>query len=200
VQGSDATDASTRDADIVDLIRRGAHAEGFELLLGRYERRLYRLCLSLLREPAQAEDAAQESFVRIWKALPTYDGRASLSTWSYTIARNRCLTALQRRRDEATLSDPEIAVEAEAAAAQAATDPDDRGQLLRELVDALPERYRRTLTLFYYEERSVPEVAAMLGIPEGTVKTNLFRARGLLLGSLEQLGLADANLWREMAA
>lgn len=201
MQGSDATDASTRDADIVELIRRGAQTQAFELLLGRYERRLYRLCLSLLREPAQAEDAAQESFVRIWKALPTYDGRASLSTWSYAIARNRCLTALQRRRDEATLSDPEVAVEAEAAAPPvAATDADDRGQLLRELVDALPERYRRTLTLFYYEERSVPEVAAMLGIPEGTVKTNLFRARGLLLGSLEQLGLADANLWREMAA
>lgn len=200
MQGSDATDASTRDADIVELIRRGAHAQAFELLLGRYERRLYRLCLSLLREPAQAEDAAQESFVRIWKALHGYDGRASLSTWCYTIARNRCLTALQRRRDEETLSDPEVAAEAEAVAPAAANDADDRVQLLRELVDTLPERYRRTLTLFYYEERSVPEVAAMLGLPEGTVKTNLFRARGLLLGSLEQLGLADANLWREMAA
>jgi RNA polymerase sigma-70 factor (ECF subfamily) len=196
VQGSDA---STRDADIVELIRRGAQTQAFELLLERYERRLYRLCLSLLREPAQAEDAVQESFVRIWKALPTYDGRASLSTWSYAITRNRCLTALQRRRDEATLSDPEVAMEAEAAAATAVTDPDDRGQLLRELVEGLPERYRRALTLFYYEERSVPDVAAMLGLPEGTVKTNLFRARGLLLGSLEQLGLADANLWRETA-
>jgi RNA polymerase sigma-70 factor (ECF subfamily) len=196
----DATDASTRDADIVGLIRRGAHSEAFERLLERYERRLYRLCLSLLREPAQAEDAAQESFVRIWKALPGYDGRASLSTWCYTIARNRALTALQRRRDEATLSDAEVAAEAETTAAAAATDADDRAQLLRALVAGLPERYRRTLTLFYYEERSVPEVAAMLGIPEGTVKTNLFRARGLLLGSLEKLGLADAGLWREMAA
>jgi RNA polymerase sigma factor (sigma-70 family) len=166
VQGSDATDASTRDADIVELIRRGAHDQAFGLLLGRYERRLYRLCL----------------------------------TWSYTIARNRCLTALQRRRDEETLSDPEVAVEAEAAAPVAATDPDDRGQLLRELVDGLPERYRRTLTLFYYEERSVAEVAVMLGIPEGTVKTNLFRARGLLLGSLEKMGLAHAELWQAVAA
>lgn len=198
--GSDATDASTRDADIADLIRRGAHAQAFELLLGRYERRLYRLCLSLLREPAQAEDAAQESFVRIWKALPGYDGRASLSTWCYTIARNRCLTALQRRREEETLSNPGVALEAEAVATVAAGDADDRASLLRELVDGLPERYRRTLTLFYYEERSVPEVAALLGIPEGTVKTNLFRARGLLLGALEKLGLAEAELWQEMAA
>jgi len=196
----DASDASTRDADIVERIRRGAHSEAFELLLGRYERRVYRLCLSLLRDPAQAEDATQESFVRIWKALSGYDGRASLSTWCYTIARNRCLTALQRRRDEATLSDPEIAAEAEAAATVAASDADDRAQLLRALVEELPERYRRTLTLFYYEERSVSEVAVMLGIPEGTVKTNLLRARGLLLGSLARLGLADAGLWQEMAA
>jgi RNA polymerase sigma-70 factor (ECF subfamily) len=199
VQGSDATNASMRDADIVDLIRRGAHEQAFELLLGRYERRLYRLCLSLLRDRDQAEDAAQESFVRIWKALPGYDDRASLSTWTYTITRNRCLTALQRRRDEQTLSDPDVAVEAEAALAPAPAAADDRQRVLRELVDALPERYRRTLTLFYYEDRSVVEVAAMLGIPEGTVKTNLFRARGLLLDSLTKLGLANAELWREIA-
>jgi RNA polymerase sigma-70 factor (ECF subfamily) len=200
VPGTDASDASRRDADLVELIRRGAHQQAFGLLLERYERRLYRLCLSLLREPAQAEDAAQESFVRIWKALPNYDGRAALSTWIYAITRNRCLSAMQRRREEESLSEPEVAAAAESAAPQDATGADDRGELLRELVEALPERYRRALTLFYYEERSVPEVAAMLGIPEGTVKTQLFRARETLRAALEKLGLADPALWQEMAA
>ena len=63
--------------------------------------------------------------------------------------------------------------------------------MLRELIEALPERFRRVLTLFYYEERSVIEVAQMLGLPEGTVKTNLHRARAALGDRLRVLGLAD---------
>lgn len=196
----DPTDARTRDADIVDLIGRGAYSEGFEHLLERYEQRLFRLCLSLLRDRAQAEDAAQEALVRIWNALPRYDGRASLSTWVYTIARNRCLTALQRRRDEDSLSDAQIAIEVETTTPTLPDEPEAGDGLLRGLVDALPERYRSTLTLYYYEDRSIQEVARMLGMPEGTVKTNLFRARSLLLGSLEKLGLANPALWQELTA
>ena len=70
--------------------------------------------LTLLREPTAAQDAAQESLVRIWKALASYDQRASLSTWIYAITRNRCLTAIERRRDLASLSDPEVNAEAQA--------------------------------------------------------------------------------------
>jgi RNA polymerase sigma factor (sigma-70 family) len=76
-------------------------------------------------------------------------------------------------------------------------DPDDPLALLRELAEALPERYRRVLILFYYEERSVSEVAVLLGIPEGTVKTNLYRARALMLEQLERHGLNDPTFWLE---
>jgi RNA polymerase sigma-70 factor (ECF subfamily) len=131
--------------------------------------------------------------VRVWKALAGYDQRASLSTWIYTITRNRCLTALQRRRELASMSD--AAIEAQVHALAAASEPDDRLALLRELVDALPERERRVVTLYYYEDRSVSEVASMLGSPEGTVKTVLFRARAALLEQLRRRGLADAALW-----
>jgi RNA polymerase sigma-70 factor (ECF subfamily) len=72
--------------------------------------------------------------------------------------------------------------------------------LLRELVEALPERYRRTLTLYYYEEKSVAEVAAMLSLPEGTIKTNLHRARALLSDRVRSLGLGDPKFWLEDAA
>jgi RNA polymerase sigma-70 factor (ECF subfamily) len=66
-------------------------------------------------------------------------------------------------------------------------------------VDLLPERYRRTLTLFYYEDRSVSEVARMLGMPEGTVKTNLSRARAALAEQLRRRGLSDPSQWLEMS-
>jgi RNA polymerase sigma-70 factor (ECF subfamily) len=194
------TEAAQRDQDIVQLLRTGRPDAAFEQLLDRYERKIFRLCCSLLRDPAQAEDAAQESLLRIWKALPGFDGRASLSTWIYTIARNRCFTALERRRESESLSDEAVAIEADAAHSTAAAGDHDHLALLRELVDTLPDRYRQALTLFYYEDRSIAEVAQMLAVPEGTVKTNLHRARGLLLQRLQQLGMADAALWLERAA
>jgi RNA polymerase sigma-70 factor (ECF subfamily) len=188
------------DCDILALLQSGAVGPAFQLTLARYQDKVYRLCCALLRDPSAAEDAAQESLVRIWKAIGGYDGRASLSTWIYTITRNRCLTAIERRRELASLSDDAVAAEAElqAHSMSAADDQAPEGsELLRELVDLLPERYRRTLTLFYYEERSVSEVASMLGMPEGTVKTNLSRARAALAEQLRRRGLSDPSHWLE---
>lgn len=182
---------ATEDGDIHALLQSREHAQAFARLLERYEAKVYRLCCTLLRDRDQAQDAAQESLIRIWKALPGYDGRASLSTWIYAVTRNRCLTAIERRRDLAPL-DEEAVGELPSCAAE---EPDDTRALLRELVDALPERSRRVLTLFYYEDRSVAEVAAMLAIPEGTVKTLLFRARALLAEQLKRRGWYDSEAW-----
>jgi RNA polymerase sigma-70 factor, ECF subfamily len=193
-------DGQAKDSDIVALLQSGALQPAFLLTLARYQDKVYRLCCALLRDPTAAEDAAQESLVRIWKAIGSYDQRASLSTWIYAITRNRCLTAIERRRELASLSDQAVEAEAEAQRelqGGAGGEPDDASELLRELVDGLPERYRRALTLFYYEERSVSEVASMLGMPEGTVKTTLFRARAALTEQLRRRGLANPRHWLE---
>jgi RNA polymerase sigma-70 factor (ECF subfamily) len=192
---------AAQDRDIVALLQSGAVEPAFQLTLERYQDKVYRLCCALLRDPSAAEDAAQESLVRIWKGIGSYDGRASLSTWIYTITRNRCLTAIERRRELASLSDEAVAAEAEAqvqALGAADAEPQQGSALLRALVDLLPERYRRALTLFYYEERSVSEVASMLGMPEGTIKTHLSRARAALTEQLRLRGLADPRHWLEM--
>ncbi len=96
---------AAQDRDIVALLQTGALEAAFQRTLARYQDKVYRLCCTLLRDPTAAEDAAQESLVRIWKAMGSYDGRASLSTWIYAITRNRCLSALARRRELASLSD-----------------------------------------------------------------------------------------------
>ena len=189
-----------QDRDILALLQSGAVEPAFQLTLARYQDKVYRLCCALLRDPSAAEDAAQESLVRIWKAIGSYDGRALLSTWIYAITRNRCLTAIERRRELVSLSDEAVAAEAEAMSQSHHTADDEPQQgsaLLRELVDLLPERYRRTLTLFYYEDRSVGEVARMLAMPEGTVKTNLSRARAALAEQLRRRGLSDPRHWLE---
>ena len=86
---------------------------------------------------------------------------------------------------------------AEAEQVQAPTDPPDSipAGLLRRLVDDLPGAYRTSLVLYYFEERSIAEVAAMLSIPENTVKTHLHRARGALLKKLHAIDLANASAW-----
>lgn len=189
------SEATERDRDIVELLRKGDRDRAFEELLRRYESKVYRLCCALLRDRAQAEDAAQESLVRVWKAFERYDGRASLSSWIYAITRNRCLTALEKRRPHESLDD--LDEEAESGSPATGDPGDGRSEQLLGLVELLPERLRRPLVLYYYEERSVSEVALMLGCPEGTVKTMLFRARAALAEMLERRGLDDPAYWQE---
>ena len=189
------TAATERDRDIVELLRKVGRNRAFEELLRRYEGKVYRLCCALLRDRAQAEDAAQESLVRVWKALDRYDGRAALSSWIYAITRNRCLTALERRRSLDSLDELDEA--AESGLAAAGQTEDGRAEQLLGLVELLPERMRRVLVLYYYEGRSVSEVALMLGCPEGTVKTMLFRARAALTEMLQRRGLDDPAYWQE---
>jgi RNA polymerase sigma-70 factor (ECF subfamily) len=193
-------DAASRDSDVAELLRAGHHQRAFDALLQRYEGKIYRLCCALLRDRTQAEDAAQESLVRIWKSLSGYDGRASLSSWIYAITRNRCLTALERRKVMDSLSDTAIETEVAGLASTHDGSSDDRKEQLRELVELLPERLRRALVLYYFEERSTSEVAAMFGCPEGTVKTHLHRARAALAVELERRGLSDPCLWLEVTS
>ena len=160
----------------------GRHSRAFDLIVPEFRDRVFRLAWSLLKDRAAAEDAAQETFVRVWKALPGFDGRAQLGTWIYAIARNTCLMELRRRRPTVSIDDPE-APEAQAAAAAIATAPaadPERDNLLR-LVDALPPNQQQAVRLFYLEERSYDAVAEALGMPLGTVKNLLFRARKKLM-------------------
>lgn len=196
--------AASNDQEVLELVRAGDAERAFAQLLPRYQSKIYRLCHALLRERTQAEDAAQESLVRIWKSLHRYDGRAALSTWIYAITRNRCLSALERRRRaNVELSDASVLGQegADLELQEPATDvpggasSQQRDRQLRLLVDALPERLRRVLVLYYFEERSVDEVASMLGCPTGTVKTQLFRARAALAERLRGLGLHDPCAW-----
>jgi RNA polymerase sigma-70 factor (ECF subfamily) len=189
-----AARSAPEDRRIVELLGAGEREQAFALLLQRYDGRVYRLCCALLRDPTQAQDAAQESLVRIWKALGRFDGRAALSTWIYAITRNRCLTALSQRRAAGAPDAPEIQL-AEGSGGE--LEAQDQAALLRALVARLPERFERVLVLYYYEDRSVSEVARMLAIPVGTVKTTLFRARAALMELLRRSGLDRMEFWLE---
>ncbi|MGO8697180.1 MAG: RNA polymerase sigma factor [Limisphaerales bacterium] len=159
-------------------------AEAFDLAVEQYKDKVFRLAWSMLRDEAQAEDIAQEVFVKIWKGLPGYHGGASLSTWIYTITRNTCLTELGRRaaRPTVSLHAPEMESAAEAIPALQCAEAECGLEMdAQTMLEELPEKYRQVITLFYLEEKAYEEMAAMLGIPLGTVKTLLFRGKKELL-------------------
>jgi len=170
------------DDAIIQLVQAGQGQEAFERLVPAYRRRVFGLAFSILRDRAAAEDLAQEVFVKLWQALSRYDGRARLSTWIYAITRNAAVSALRARRRSVSMSDPGVLAEVEGLATAPATDPVDAG-LLRQ-VEALPEKQRQAVMLYYMDERPVDEVAEMMGMPVNTVKTHLHRARASLADAL----------------
>ena len=193
-----ASDAALRDADVVHRLRRGERQQAFEQLLQRYETKVFHLCVAMLGNEAIAEEAAQDALLRIWRALEHYDAdRAALSTWIYAITRNRCLSVMQRRPDgEHSLELDDIRQEAEQIAAPNAMHDAASLARLRRMVESLPASQAMAMKLYYFEDHSISEVAAMLELPEGTVKTHLHRARKSLHAALQAAGLADPALWR----
>ena len=170
------------DDPIVQLIEAGRAEEAFERLVPAYRRRVFGLAYSVLRDRGAAEDLAQEVFVKLWQALPRYDGRARLSTWIYAITRNAAISALRSRRHAISMSDPAVFEEAESRTATTDAGPGDT--VLWRQVEALPEKQRQAVILYYQDERPVDEVAAMMGLPVNTVKTHLHRARASLADAL----------------
>jgi RNA polymerase sigma-70 factor (ECF subfamily) len=167
--------------------------EPFERIVEEYQDRVFRLACSILRNEAAAEDAAQEVFIKVWKALPKFHGQSSLGTWIYAISRNTCLTRLKRQRVRETLP-----LEEAGAAAMPSRHGDSVGESeIHALVDRLPEKYRRVLVMFYFEERSYEQVAEALALPMGTVKTYLHRAKkelASLLGANAQVKQEEENV------
>jgi len=189
--------AMERDADLLVALRAGDRRTVLEGLMDRYRQKVMHLAVSIVRDPALAEDLSQTVFVKAWQALSKFDGRASLSTWLYTITRNTCLTALERERRIVPLEDfnevadddgdPMLFGTAQAgveSAGQAAAEYD-----VAKLLEQLPEPYRRVVVLFYLEDRSCEEVGELLSMPTGTVKALLHRGRkrlAALAGALQE--------------
>ncbi len=161
------------DEDVQRLLHKRHWAQAFELVLSQYQEKVFRLVNSILKEAPRSEEVTQDIFLKMWQVLPDYDGRASLSTWLYTIARNTSLSALRAAsRNTPILEGCELPASNWEAGQQQVE--------INQLVDRLPEVQKQVIELFYLQERSVEEVAHMLDLPEGTVKSHLHRARRAL--------------------
>lgn len=172
------------DDQIRQHLAEGEYHEAFEGVVALYSEKVFHLALSMFRNQSQAEDMTQDVLVRVWKGLPGYHGGASLSTWIYTIARNTCLTELKKRAARPTVSidEPESEAALGALPELQSTDRETGAEMdVEQMLSGLPEKYRQVVTLFYLESKSYEEVGALLGLPLGTVKTFLYRAKKELL-------------------
>ncbi|WP_129641933.1 RNA polymerase sigma factor [Peristeroidobacter agariperforans] len=178
-----SSSAFQADADIQERLQAKQYREAFALLLPRYRDKVFRLIFSMLRDHALAEDCTQDVLLRVWKALPGFAGQSQLSTWIYAIAKNGALSEIRKRKPTVSLdqSDDEDGYNP-AVAALAAPEADDSATVsVGQLLDQLPERYRQAVVLFYMEDKSYDQTAASLGLPLGTVKALLHRARKRLI-------------------
>jgi RNA polymerase sigma-70 factor, ECF subfamily len=178
------------DATLIAQIATGDRL-AMHALFARHKTRVYRFILRLVGDAASADDLTSEVFLAVWRHAHKFQGRAAASTWLLAIARFKALQELRCRRGSAP--DPE-----EAEASDSAADPEaccadnHRGAMLRKCMGALSPEHRTIIDLVYYHERSVPEVAAIVGIPCGTVKTRMFHARKKLATLLAAQGVTHA--------
>jgi RNA polymerase sigma-70 factor, ECF subfamily len=149
--------------------------EAFGELVTRYERAVYHLAVRTLRDRTEAEDAAQEAFLKAYRALGTFRPGAKFSTWIFTICYRGCCDRLAKRK---RFSGEELPDRPDTAAGpDLLAERNDDAARLRAAIDALPEKYRAVITLYHLQGKQYEEIATVLNLPLGTVKTHLFRAK-----------------------
>ncbi|OJU89811.1 MAG: RNA polymerase subunit sigma [Burkholderiales bacterium 66-5] len=192
------------DVQLVKMALAG-EKQAFISIMRRYNQLLFRTARSILKNDAEAEEALQDGYLRAWKALATFRADARLSTWLVRVVANEALGRLRRRHGEvipldAAMLIPDADVQSHFIAdaneqPEGAAMREEIRKLLENRIDRLPDAYRTVFMLRAVQEMSVEEVAHALQIPEATVRTRFFRARGLLregLASEIDVTLGDA--------
>ena len=185
-----------RDAEDHILIQRFLAGEeaAFACLVERYYQRIDRLAQQVVRHPMAAEDITQEVFLRAYRALPRFRGDASFYSWLYRIAINLCLNYLRRQANHVSTADePEVSALPVAADPSVLLENQERERLVRRAIDALPAHYRVAIILRDLEGFSYQEIADILSIPLGTVKSRINFGKRLLRESLHAVLNDDAS-------
>jgi RNA polymerase sigma-70 factor (ECF subfamily) len=179
---------ATSDEVLIGRIASGDRL-AMQVLFARHHVRIYRFVLRLVRDESSAEDLISEVFLDVWRQAGRFEGRSAVSTWILAIARFKALSALRRKPNEALDDDEAAAIEDTADDPEAALAKKDKSGLIRDCLKGLSAEHREIIDLVYYHEKSVEEVAQIVGIPENTVKTRMFYARKKLAELLKAAGI-----------
>lgn len=184
-----ANTESWTDQQVIERIRTGDIAL-YEIIMRRYNQRLYRVARAILRDDAEAEDVMQDAYVRAYQHLDQFAGDALFSTWLTRIAVHEALRRLRLRNRSEQLEGSEHDEEGPMSVVEKSPDPEQRasiaelGQLLEEAVLSLPDQYRAVVMMRDIEELSTSETAVALDLTEQNVKVRLHRGRAMIRGWL----------------
>ena len=160
-----------------------------QVLYARHHVRVYRFVLRLVGNPTVAEDLISDVFLDVWRQAGKFEARSAASTWLLAIARFKALSAMRRKPEEELDEEAAGAVEDPSDDPEVAVQKKDKGEVLRKCLTALSAEHRQIIDLVYYHEKSVEEVAGIVGIPGATVKTRMFYARKKLSELLKAAGV-----------
>lgn len=177
--------------DTSPLIQKAIHGDqkAYEALVKRYQRGIYNLIYQMVKNREETEDLVQETFIKAFNALESYNDKYAFSTWLYKIAYNNCIDSIRKRKLKTYPLDKPIRtkegeVKQEIKDDSSSPEKDflfsERKKQIQESIDQLPPRYKRVIELRHKDEKSYEEIAEMLAIPLGTVKARIFRAREML--------------------
>lgn len=183
----------------MNLIRRinSGETELFELLVREHQKTVYNLALRMLRHPEDAQDCAQEAFIKAYRSLPFFRGEASFSSWLYRLTTNVCLDLLRkrRRREEVSLTlededeEPvEYPIADERFSPEASLEKKELRETVQQGLETLPPEFRQVLLLREVGGLSYEEIGQELSLEPGTVKSRIFRARKKLAAYLIKQG------------
>jgi RNA polymerase sigma-70 factor (ECF subfamily) len=166
----------TSDESLVAAIA-GGDKMALQTLYGRHNVRVFRFVLRFLNDEASAEDMVSEVFIDVWRQADRFEGRSQVSTWLFAIARNKALSVLRRRSTEEL--DEEVAefIEDPSDNPEVTMQKKQQTSLLQDCLTQLSPAHREIIDLVYYHEKSIDEVAEIVGVPANTVKTRMFYAR-----------------------
>ena len=174
---------------LISLIADG-DKRAMQVLYARHNVKVYRFILRLTGNQSLAEDLVSEVFLDVWRQAEGFESKSQVSTWLLAIARYKALSALRRRTDEYLDDQMAATIEDTADNPETVVGTKDRNTIVQKCLTQLSPAHREVIDLVYYHEKSVEEVARIVGVPPATVKTRMFYARNKMADLLKQAGVS----------
>ena len=179
----------TEDLYYIEAVRKG-NVQAFSYLVEKYQKLVYTLALKLLKRPEDAEELAQDTFIKAYQKLDTYEGKSKFSTWLYSITYNAGISELRKRRIEfKSLEDQKFSDQDEMRMHDyySETKKEDQEKYLNLALGKLPEDDQVLVTLYYYENQSMDDISEITGLTVSNIKVKIHRARKKMYSLLHEM-------------
>ena len=179
----------TDDIHCIEAVRKG-NISAFSYLVEKYQNMVYSLALKLMKKPEEAEEIAQDTFIKAYQKIDSYEGKSKFSTWLYSITYNACISELRKRRIEfSSIEGRQISDQDEMRMHDyyRETKKDDQEKYLNLALGKLPEDDQVLVTLYYYESQSMEEISTITGLTVSNIKVKIHRARKKMYELLHEM-------------